>query len=133
MVMSLDEELYEIFRGLCPSVQRARAEGREAIPGDPPPPDLHAIACEAFAEFLASPMPCPVPDYVEPEREADPILMVQLEACLEQHDWHTDFSDDVRVYRRGRDEWERIERLVERTGRAGEELRDLWIRKTAIS
>jgi hypothetical protein len=129
MTMSIDEELYEIFYGLCPSVQRGRASGRLPMPGEPPV-RVDQVLRESFAQFLdEGPLPCPDPVCPEVVVPADPILLVQLEACLDQHDWYCSFSDDARVYRAGQASWDRIERLVEQTGREGEAMRDERMRQ----
>jgi hypothetical protein len=38
--------------------------------------------------------------------------MDQLEDMLKRHDWHFDFSDDIRVWRSGKNSWERLVTLA---------------------
>lgn len=39
-------------------------------------------------------------------------LKDQLIAKLKSHDWFHDFSDDIRVWRRGQESWQEIQRLA---------------------
>ena len=46
----------------------------------------------------------------------------KLIAALRSHDWYYPMSDDSRVYREGREAWERIQLLASKLGDEGDEL-----------
>ena len=48
----------------------------------------------------------------------------ELEELLKNHDWYYLYSDDNRVYIKGRDERDRIDELVTKLGKTGEHLFD---------
>ena len=39
-------------------------------------------------------------------------LKNQFISMLKAHDWFHDFSDDIRVWRRGQDSWQEIQRMA---------------------
>ena len=49
-------------------------------------------------------------------------LREKLEAALRSHDWYYMMSDDPRVYREGREAWERIQLLASKLGDDGDAL-----------
>jgi len=49
-------------------------------------------------------------------------LREKLEAALRSHDWYYMMSDDSRVYREGREAWERIQLLASKLGDEGDAL-----------
>lgn len=46
----------------------------------------------------------------------------KLTKALKSHDWYYAMSDDPRVYREGREAWERIKLLASKLGDEGDEL-----------
>ena len=46
----------------------------------------------------------------------------KLIAALRSHDWYYPMSDDSRVYREGREAWERIQLLASKLGDEGDAL-----------
>ena len=56
----------------------------------------------------------------------------ELEKLLKSHDWYFSYSDDGRAYRKGRDEQDKIRKLVDLIGKDGMLLHNQYAKKAGV-